>query len=730
MDLEALRHGNFATLGTAINDWSTMHKQLKQLETRARDDLRAKAYRAKWAGVNATVSREFIGKTADEFGDAVSQAASILAILRDTRDELAKYRDELNEAIDRAWNKKLTVVGVAGGGFKVYVNAHPEPPGSEQAMKDTVDELQGILDKATTSDSTAARALTALANQADHGFSGARYGDRDAAANALKKADEMAALAKDARKLTPEQLADFNRTLAQYKNDELFSAQFATSLGAEGTLQFWTDMSSLHLGASGSELQQLREFQKNLSTTLATATLSDSDGMTAWKQTVIDESSKVYKSDNPAYPMRGPMNAMGFQVMSSLMGHGRYDTEFLDAYGKKLLKVDMAPGGGPGMSTNDVWKAPNQLTDLVFGDEDGQDPMVGFMKALSHNPEAATNTFADKQVFEHTLESIRYTDRDTAVASALEAAVTGVPEGEKLTGPVQPHSQAQVGIMRNVMAAVADPDGGASLVTKETAESFGDMAAAYMPEISNTLAGNGAESIFRTTSEDPGGLERTDVQRFLYETARYAPGRAAIILGESIYTSSVMEAHIANPDLYKGNGHDKDALLKTIGHNAGLIEGIVGRSVADAHIEGEIKGQNDENDALKRKGDLMKSFVAAGVGVGTVALVGAQTSAQAMTGAAASGFFGGVAGMAIDRITEGRQLSGALDSALYHSAKDLDNSRDSVITQTQQAAVDSINRHKSNLDVEHARNTVRMAVEGGWLQSDGDLESSHVRPSA
>ncbi|MFJ9699134.1 hypothetical protein [Streptomyces fradiae] len=725
MDLEALRHGNFATLGTAINDWSTMHKQLKQLETRARDDLRAKAYRAKWAGVNATVSREFIGKTADEFGDAVSQAASILAILRDTRDELAKYRDELNEAIDRAWNKKLTVVGVAGGGFKVYVNAHPEPPGSEQAMKDTVDELQGILDKATTSDSTAARALTALANQADHGFSGARYGDRDAAANALKKADEMAALAKDARKLTPEQLADFNRTLAQYKNDELFSAQFATSLGAEGTLQFWTDMSSLHLGASGSELQQLREFQKNLSTTLATATLSDSDGMTAWKQTVIDESSKVYKSDNPAYPMRGPMNAMGFQVMSSLMGHGRYDTEFLDAYGKKLLKVDMAPGGGPGMSTNDVWKAPNQLTDLVFGDEDGQDPMVGFMKALSHNPEAATNTFADKQVFEHTLESIRYTDRDTAVASALEAAVLGTAAGQPPSGPVPPHSLTQAEIMRRVTEAIAQP-GGDSLVTKETGEHFGRMASGYMPEINQALYGEASHSVFLTNSADPNPFKPTDIGRFLYEVSQSPDGARQIRFGESAYTASSLEAHIANPSLYDGT--TKEAITY-IAKNAGFIEGIVAHAEADAQISGELKSEKEENDSRKRTGDFMKAIIGAGIGVGAVALA-PQTAAGSLIGAAGSGYFGGTAGMAVDRLIDGRQAEGALDRALYATGKGIDSQLQSATLQTQDSTMDAIRLHRSDLPPGATQHWINDAVRQGWTNSDSFLEDRHKRPSA
>lgn len=127
MDIEALRHGNFATLGTAVEDWTGVIQHLTEMEKRARDDLRAKANRANWAGVNATVSREFINRTAGEFTDAVKQATSIRNILRDTRNELVGYRDELNRAIDRGWDKHLSVIGAKGGGFTVYVNVHPEP---------------------------------------------------------------------------------------------------------------------------------------------------------------------------------------------------------------------------------------------------------------------------------------------------------------------------------------------------------------------------------------------------------------------------------------------------------------------------------------------------------------------------------------------------------------------------------------------------------------------------
>ncbi|MEU2164397.1 hypothetical protein QRN89_13225 [Streptomyces chengbuensis] len=78
MDLEALRHANLSQLNTAIGDWGTVVKNLTTLEKRARDDMKAKADRAEWAGVNASVSRGFISKTAGEFSDALTQAMSTL----------------------------------------------------------------------------------------------------------------------------------------------------------------------------------------------------------------------------------------------------------------------------------------------------------------------------------------------------------------------------------------------------------------------------------------------------------------------------------------------------------------------------------------------------------------------------------------------------------------------------------------------------------------------------
>ncbi|MFE3323969.1 hypothetical protein [Streptomyces sp. NPDC059176] len=54
----------------AITAWNGVVDKLKTMETDARYDLKAKAEKANWAGVNATVSSTFITKTAGELSDA------------------------------------------------------------------------------------------------------------------------------------------------------------------------------------------------------------------------------------------------------------------------------------------------------------------------------------------------------------------------------------------------------------------------------------------------------------------------------------------------------------------------------------------------------------------------------------------------------------------------------------------------------------------------------------
>jgi hypothetical protein len=725
MDLDALRHGNFAKLGEAVTDWEQMTKKLADLQKDAENNLRAKADRAKWAGVNATVSREFITKTAAEFADAHTQADSITKILSDTRGELISYRTQLNDAIKRAAEHNLTVVDTGDGAFTVMGNTRPDwasdPSGktgaTDQKVVDTFrDEIQGILTKATQSDNTAAQALRLLVDQAKYGFADASYADRDEAAKAVTAADRLAKMAKNPSGMSLDDIAAFNRTMSKYHDDPLFAEEFATRLGAKGTLQFWTEMTYAHAGSRGPELETMKDLQTNLGLTLATASFSDSDAMQGWKKNLLAETNTNFR---PAQSPN-PIGALGYQVISSLMHQGQYDTEFLDDYRKKLFKADKGAGNS---NTDSLWVKGYDALDLVFGDGNGRDPLEGLFDGLSHNPEAAEHAFASKSDLDHMLGTTVYTDRGESLGRALESAVTGVADGDT-TSSAPPHSVAQVQIMANIMNAVADPDGGADLVTKGLGESFGDMAAAYMPEISQALAGPDSAAVFLTNSEAPDafqGKHLPDVVRFLSATSADPAGRAGIIYGESIYTGSLLESHLSDPSLFDG---PREQVISDIGRNSGIIEGIVGHSVADGEVKAAVDAESDYNSALKDKGDAAKSWV-------TIAFTGLKVPQHLggeVMGSVLGGGAGAVANGAIDRLIEGQQMHGAKDQGLYTSAKDLYAMRDSVSRQTQWSAEDALARHDVKFPEDSAADLVRNAVNSGWDASSEYLSNTKERP--
>ncbi|WP_225101295.1 hypothetical protein [Streptomyces sp. CoH27] len=212
-----------------------------------------------------------------------------------------------------------------------------------------------------------------------------------------------------------------------------------------------------------------------------------------------------------------------------------------------------------------------------------------------------------------------------------------------------------------------------------------------------------------------------DVVRFLSATSADPAGRAGIVYGESIYTGSLLESHLSDPSLFDG---PREQVLTDIGRNAGIIEGIVGHSVADGKVEAAIGTQNDYNDALKAKGDAAKSWV-------NIAFSGLKVPEHlggAMMGSVIGGGAGAVAGAAVDRLIEGQQMQGAKDEGLYSSAKDLYAMRDSVNQQTQWSTDDALARHHLNSPKDGTDDLVRNAVNLGWDASSQYLSNTKERP--
>ncbi|MEU6510633.1 hypothetical protein [Streptomyces sp. NPDC046942] len=725
MDFNALFHANFKLLDDAVTDWSTLVKHLEGLKKDAEDSLHKAANKADWAGVNAQVSKEFIGKTAGEFADAHAQATTIHNILRDTQGELKSYHTQLTEAVSRGQNKGMTVTSTGQGGFMVSSSTRPDwssdPSGNTSAVsqKDVDalrDEIQGILSKASESDNSAKTVLMAIADQSKLGFSDVTYKDRDTAADAVKEADALAKLAKkDPKDLSVQEFDRLNDGLKKYANDPLFAERFATDLGPKKTLEFWTGISDPHSGnykLGRERLDKFDDLQRNLGLTLAHATQSDSAAMSEWKRQMIDI------GDKPLYGDRG--GPMGFQVMSNLMRTGDYDDQFLKDYGTQLMATERKLTGN-GSHENLLWRISGTSSWLNrIGDDSGNDPLTGYLKGLSNSPDAATDFFNQQYMskddpdnpFERdtdgngykgkvSLSNFQYLfeERDwpketdshgedlftgqNNLALALEAATTGHPAGELPTADTPAHNVGQAKLMESIVHSVSEDP---KRLTDHgyMSDSLGQIAAEYMPDIHRQLhAGDASEETLFPLAGSAATPSERDLTRFLYTVGQNPEGYAAVNLGQHSYTTQLMQHHFENPDSYVGDHSFSQAEnlkqgTEQISRTAGEIEGIIGAGRA---YQGELDGgakDAEYNAAIENAGTWGGTAVGIGIGLATEPLTGPGGA-----------IIGDVAGTAADeiisKITDGA-MKDSSGEVIYRNGESFQDTSDSTYKLVELAA--------------------------------------------
>ena len=736
MDLEALRFANFKLLDDAIEDWTTMVDNLEDLEKSATKGLKNAANKANWAGVNATVSKEFIGKTAEEFKDAHTQAKTIRDILRDTRGELKGYHKQLDDAIERGRKKNLTVIGYEGG-FTVTASVLPE--GRAELDKDNKgditalrDEIQGILSKASESDNSANTVLRAIADQSALGFSDANYSDRDSAAEAIKKADELARLAKkNPENLTVAEFDRLNAGLKKYGDEALFAERFATDLGPRKTLEFWTGIADprSNYEFSRDRLDQYDDLQRNLSLTLASASHSDSAAMTDWKRDVINLGETRIGSNGS-----GPM---GFQVMSNLMRAGDYDDHFMNEYGTRLMEAERKLTGN-GEHPNRAWQfsgAGGILQRLNrIGEDSGVDPLTGFLKGLSNSPDASTDFFNQEFVskddpdnpFERdtdddgkngkvSLSNFQYLfeERDwpqeidshgddlytgqNNLALALEAATTGHPAGELPTVDTPAHNEQQAKLMASVVESISENPGRLT-DNSYMSDSVGQMASEYLPDI------NRATTDVKPDAEDPdwqqieklfpvagasAQMDHTDVSRFLISVGQNPEGYSAVEVGQKAYMANLMDYHL-NPELREDQryGQSTENTITEISRRSAEVGGslAIGRQEA---VLGPAK-EDDEayNHAVSQWQNVASGVVGTGIGVGTSFI------ASPAGGAAVGGAAGTLSSVVLGELFQNVEGSDLEENGLT-SGQLWEDSRQRNINLAQRAATEAAKAHDS-----------------------------------
>ncbi|WP_406512163.1 hypothetical protein OG851_16180 [Streptomyces sp. NBC_00161] len=612
-------------LQTAVTDWKAMADKLDELAESARNGMKAKSDKAQWSGVTAGVARGFVDKTAKEFEDAAKEAKGIhkaltegLAVFKSSKEQLKKIAAEEAPAagfqVDAGG--RISAIPLATEGER---NAARHDPDYQQSIRENrglwQKKIDDIIDNCDDVDRSLARLLAANVTDG-HDFSGPKYAGLDA-----EQAGHAADLAKKGRDLTHAELVELNELLADNAKVPEFSKDFYETLGPKGALQFFGYMSTDTYDYSKLDEQRLKdvqELQKNLGLNLATATHSKSEPHLP--DSFAQDLRKLGTQHIPLakYDQHPPY---GYQLLGGIMRYGNYDPRFLVPIAEHATQIHA--------KDPDFFNQTRQLNGYgknLFNPSGvngaGYDPVVSFLEALGHSPEASAQFFdpdrpphaysqdgteksgpadlgkgADKKPVKSYLDffgNAKYdftidmegTNPDDlkkvqqympdALGHALEAATLG----HAWDDPRPDLHRTEQGA--RVMEAVVQKYGGDAGLLKaqeSLADSVGNMTAGYIDDVNRAIANQDGESVFEPTAKAGHvDLELEDARNLLSALGQHPDSYAAVSTAERIYSASVLE---------------------TQGFHDGQVD--EGRARASIRTGAEIQGMLDESRAEQVK---------------------------------------------------------------------------------------------------------------------------------
>ncbi|RDG38595.1 hypothetical protein DVH02_08400 [Streptomyces corynorhini] len=505
--MQDLLNVKLTPLSSAITDWTQAIEKLKHLVDDAKA-MKQRANGAQWEGENATVTREFVSKTAKEFTDAHTEATSIRDLLKDAHTQLQSAQTELKAICD---NPPKGIVIHPDGVLSHRVHPDRRAKGSTEESATPAEfealrtKLEAVLKRAAEADKLCAWGLRSLVKDHPHDFGSTSYSslkdakqarDAERAVQDRKEGREAAQLFGRLDHLSDKEMERLLTLTKNGENSAAFSAELLKNLsvdgreGQEALLKLTTALDSHD--ASGGLPETHAQLRSSLSASLAAATqpgapLGPVNGVTSdWATKLLDVAR-----DGNGLPDRHPGSIKGgFETLSRLTGligagDAKYDGAFLESAASTVRDYE-EHSSDPYSYVKDNWKGTQA------------DPMGGLMQAFSRSPEAAEAFFDPKKS-----DNLQYflKDRDWPGSSvendmpqetietsarhyfgqALEAAATG---HEANAGPQEipaRHSATQAAIFTDVVkqygADIAgDPQGMPAGLRSGVGAMFADYA--------------------------------------------------------------------------------------------------------------------------------------------------------------------------------------------------------------------------------------------------------------
>ncbi|GAA2491132.1 PPE domain-containing protein [Streptomyces thermolineatus] len=638
IEYEQLYHLSLSNLKEAVERWGKVPGKFKGLHTSFTDQVQKPFRDAEWSepAPVADYAASRIFSCRQEYEDAGIESKGIHGVLLDTYEELKKAKEDLHRLADEEARQQGLHVSSTGQ-VTVRESVADDPamrndPGRDEMLQKEqqkvdalVKRINAVLDRAADTDDAAVWALRRVSGKGKDGFN-----DRSVPTS-LDSADAQRAtqLAGLGEKMTDKQLAELQDIVNRNRKSPEFTTAFYDSLGPKGTLETLGKLST-QVRDSDKERQGIyKNLQKDLGISLATATDPDN------KPHLGQEWSEALRKAG-SQELDIPKNGInpygrGYQVLGEIIRYGAYDPRFLVPVAEHAAQLQE--------------KRP------------GEFPITGFMEALGHSPDAATEffnspfqaydeegkpkpgapdlgkdgsgakitnyldfftdkdyhwvghelpqrpawAFGDWETFDKDYLAYQQEGPD-ALGHALEAAVSGRAYDDPDAKP-QPHSGAQAALMHDVvekfgtntdLISAKDETPWASMN-----DSLGNMTAEYMFDFQRAMGGGdrNSEIIFPVNGIDAqlDTLNNGPLKNFLGEVAKDPDAYGAIVNAQQAATTE----SIKNVISLEMESKDTSGIVHEVVRPGAVIEGIISESRATAVYEEKIAEDEKFNKGLE-----------------------------------------------------------------------------------------------------------------------------------
>ncbi|MFM9368327.1 hypothetical protein [Streptomyces sp. Da 82-17] len=635
---EQLYHLDISGIKGAVDAWTEFIRRYERMGQAYEDEVVANFDRAGWTSMDGTsmFARAQIAAAQKEFGDAVTEAKGLRAVLEDAHDELKAYKSELHALREEAAKDGVLISGTGQVSLKdpdpegdkpLEIAGPLSPPGmTPNRLKVEAWEarIKVVLVKATDADISAATALKRNTGKGGkEGFNDktVKSVDQDEAQRSAKLLEKY----EKGEKLSPAELKELERVMRHNEKDPQFSRMLLNDLGPEATLRLQEDLEKERAG-DGANKERYANIQNSLANSVGAAN-QDKQFSDKWRADMRELGTK-----RPDGDASGPY---GYQSLTELLKHGDKGaypphmttglTDDIIAAEKKDPEIwDESQRVDPGddAKKQEIVDPVDNMLNVMSGDPDTAtrylDPKADGGKdrldyLLGGDKDTPGRHWPNVHVSEMTQGGggpIGGTELDswdedptnsrTGFANALEAATTGVKPGEEKID-YGPHSEGEARVMQRTIELL-DQDAKGDEVHENMQRPLARALSDYTADTHDIIAGSkdaydndgGRKDIIGSGDNAHIANKEASVIRVLRGVSDDPENYAQIYEAERFYAAETMDRAPKEP----GNNNEN---WNVPARDAGNVLGAYNAIGSDAYLDQRDEKKQWADDVAKAR---------------------------------------------------------------------------------------------------------------------------------